>query len=173
MQEVGESGAWREIPYDDAWWPFEARFGFRASVDAAGPPAIDEPHGAVTLDLAPVFDAGPAPFAAGSAAVDAVALRAFVDLLGQDGLEGGDGELVALDWQHPAYRWSPARHALGGGTWRVPVVPDGDYRAHVHPDQVWGTFGHPWQRTLTVWGEPLVATLGAELAAWLPVRRRA
>ncbi len=167
MQDVGESSAWREIPYDDAWWPVEARFGFRASVDESGPPAIDEPHGALTLDLAPVLGAGPAAFAAGCAALDAVALRAFVDLLGDD------GELVALDWQHPAYRWSPARHALAGGPWRVPVLPDGDYYVHARPDLAWGTFGHPWQRTLTVWGEPLVATLGAELAAWLPVRRRA
>lgn len=165
--KVGESDAWREIPYADAWWPFEARFGFRASVDDAGPPAIDEPHGALTLDLSPVFDAGPAAVAAGSAAVDAVALRAFV------GLGGEDAELIALDWQHPSYRWSPVRHAMGEEAWRVRVFPDGDYHAHVHPDLAWGTFGHPWQRTFTVWGEPLVATLGAELAAWLPVRRRA
>lgn len=165
--QVGAGRAWREIPYDDAWWPFEARFGFRASVDAAGPPAIDEPHGALTLDLAPVFEAGPAGFAAGCAAVDAVALRAFVDLVDED------GELLALDWQHPSYRWSPARHALGQQAWAVPVFPDGDYYVHAEPGLAWGTLGHPWQRTLTVWGEPLVATLGAELAAWLPVRRRA
>lgn len=169
MREAGDSSAWRQIPYDDAWWPFEARFGFRASVDAAGPPAIDEPHGSVTVDLSPVVEAGPAAFAAGSAALDAVALRAFIDLIGdEDG-----GELLALDWQHPSYRWSPARHALGEERWRVRVFPDGDYYVHADPDLTWGTFGHPWQRTLTVWGEPLVATLGAELAAWLPVRRRA
>ena len=30
-----------------------------------------------------------------------------------------------------------------------------------------GTFAHPWQQSLTVWGDELVRTLGAELLTWL------
>ncbi len=40
------------------------------------------------------------------------------------------------------------------------------------PDLRWGSFGHPWQQTLTIWGDELVATLGAELLTWLPKHRQ-
>jgi hypothetical protein len=59
--------------------------------------------------------------------------------------------LTALDWQHTAYRYSPERHALAGlALWPVPVFPDGDYYIHFVPGLEWGTFGHPWQQSLTV-----------------------
>lgn len=43
------------------------------------------------------------------------------------------------------------------------LFPDGDYFVHMTADLWWGTFGHPWQQTLTIWGDELVADLGAGL----------
>lgn len=117
----------------------------------------------MTLDLRPVFQNTGPRFAAGASAIDAAALRAFVWLV-------GDEELIALDWQHPAYRYSPARQAISSEAARAPVFPDGDYYVHSTPSFTWGTFGHPWQQTLTIWGRPLLDSLGAELATWLPRR---
>lgn len=156
----GPATTWREVEYDSAWAPFQQRFAFAPEFYERDHPAIRLPDGALVLDLSPVFAPGPR-FASGSAAVDAAAFRAFVWL-------AGDADLVALDWQHPAYRYSPAAHVLQSAEPQVRVFPDGDYYAHMAADLRWGTFGHPWQQTLTIWGDELVASLGAELLTWLP-----
>lgn len=157
--------AWSETPYDDAWRPFTGRFAFHPRYSERELPAIDEPPGALVLDLGRVFSADPARFATGVAAVEASTARVLLDLAGHD-------DLLALDWQHTAYRYSPQRLAVSGLRLPVPVFPDGDYYVHTPDDLRWGTFGHPWQQTLTLWGSELVDTLGVELATWLPVRRR-
>ncbi|MGA5542658.1 DUF2716 domain-containing protein [Mycobacterium sp. NPDC051198] len=54
----------------------------------------------------------------------------------------------------------------------IPVYPDGDYYVHMTSDLRWGTFGHPWQQTLTIWGDELIASLGTELLTWLPRHRQ-
>jgi Protein of unknown function (DUF2716) len=159
--------AWTEIgrdEYDEVWTRFQDRFGFRASTTSDAWPAIDEPTPSVTFDLSLISD-GPQRGAAYDA-VNAEALRAFVSTVADD------EELLALDWQHPAYRFSPSRQAL---TWRpeweVPVYPDGDYFVFLTSDLSLGTFGHPWEQTLCVFGRPLVDSLATTLSTWLSVKR--
>lgn len=159
MEETND--VWREVDYDSAWTPFNERFGFVANYYERDLPASQFPPGSLVIDLGPVFEHNGPRFAAGEAAINAAALRAFVWL-------AEDDELVALDWQHPAYRYSPGRQALSDGIPAIPVFPNGDYFAHMTPDLGWGTFGHPWQQTFTIWGDDLIATLGAELLTWLP-----
>ncbi|MET9884237.1 DUF2716 domain-containing protein [Streptomyces sp. NPDC006430] len=87
------------------------------------------------------------------------------------------GEFVHwLDWQHNGYRYDPRRVGVPG---RPPVpgygtYPNGDYYLHVTHDLRLGTFGHPWEQTLTVWGTSLLPAVEAELTDLLgePVRRR-
>ncbi|MFD6985379.1 DUF2716 domain-containing protein, partial [Streptomyces sp. NPDC059956] len=87
------------------------------------------------------------------------------------------GEFVHwLDWQHDGYRYDPRRVGVPG---RPPVpgygaYPNGDYYLHVTHDLRLGTFGHPWEQTLTVWGISLLPAVEAELTDLLgePVRRR-
>jgi hypothetical protein len=38
----------------------------------------------------------------------------------------------------------------------------------MEPNLRWGTFGHPWQQSLCLWGAELLDSLGAELLTWLP-----
>lgn len=102
-----------------------------------------------------------ARFAAAEAPITAAALRALLWIADEE-------ELTALDWQHIAYRYSPAKHPLADIAWPVPVFPNGDYYVHTTSDLRWGTFAHPWQQSLIIWGEDLVRTLGAELLTWLP-----
>jgi hypothetical protein len=153
---------WREVEYEAAWATFDARFDFKPDFHERSQPAIRLTEGCLVLDLLPVSTHHGSPgFAAGQAAVNAAALRAFVWI--------ADGEeLVALDWNHGAYRYDPARLAIAGGTWVVPVFPNGDYYIHAAHDMRWGTFGHPWQETLCIWGDELVTSLGTELLTWLP-----
>ncbi|MFB7784033.1 DUF2716 domain-containing protein [Streptomyces vinaceus] len=87
------------------------------------------------------------------------------------------GEFVYwLDWQHDGYRYDPRRTDLPGRPPRPGegTYPNGDYYLNVTHDLRLGTFGHPWEQTLTVWGPTLLAAIDAELTDLLgePVRRR-
>jgi hypothetical protein len=166
---VGESPSapevWREIDYASAWAPFDEHFDFKPDFYERVQPAIRLHPDCLVFDLADLFaDPGPR-IAAGTAAITATALRAFVWL-------AGEGEMVALNWNHGAYRYSPAVLAVGFHLdyldWPVPIFPNGDYYAHMDPNLRWGTFGHPWQQSLCLWGAELLDSLGAELLTWLP-----
>ncbi|MET4613081.1 hypothetical protein ABIC28_004081 [Rhodococcus sp. PvR044] len=83
-----------------------------------------------------------------------------------------DPTFVVLDWQHPGYSFDAGTHAATpDAEWRVPVYPNGDYYIFAREGFAEGTFGHPWEQTLCVFGERLVATLGRTLATWLPQKR--
>jgi len=161
--------AWTQLTNrecDLLWRDFETRYTFRAGTTSTSWPAIREPMESVTFDLAPLFDNEGPTFAAGADAINAEALRAFVSVF-------HDEDLFALDWQHPAYRFRPDRWALSSDPeWNIPVFPNGDYYAFFNDDFTSGTFGHPWEQSLCVIGEPLIESLGASLATWLPVLRR-
>ncbi|RVW07237.1 DUF2716 domain-containing protein [Prescottella agglutinans] len=150
---------------DRHWDRFTRRFGFRPGLDESTWPAIAEPIPSMTFDLtapAGVDGAWESRFDA----VNAEALRCFATEFPDD------PTFVVLDWQHPGYRFDAAVHAATRDSeWRVPVYPDGDYYIFVREDLGEGTFGHPWEQSLCVFGERLVSSLGRTLATWLPVIR--
>jgi hypothetical protein len=140
--------------YDEVWDRFRRRFRFRPSTHRF--PGIAEPPGSVTWQLD--FDQ-----ADEVQAVVVAGLRAVVD-----------EELYWLDWQHVGYRFDPHRvDGPGRPPWPGSVHPDGDYYLHVTGDVRLGTFGHPWEDTLCVFGESLVAQVEQPLTALLgaPIRR--
>lgn len=171
--------AWTPIPdYERYWKPFDATFSFRPSY-ADDPmqvphPGITEPPGSVTFSLAPITRSGStARFWAGVHALNAEVLRAFVTVF-------PEGErLVALDWQHPSYWFRPHEHAIAtidaGGidpaAWPMCPFPDGDYHVFCTEDLSSGTFGHPWEQSLCVFGASLVDVLVPTLSTWLPILR--
>ncbi|MGI1807073.1 DUF2716 domain-containing protein [Exiguobacterium sp. TDN 0502] len=70
-----------------------------------------------------------------------------------------EGERVmALDWNHQGY-WIDPRHPFlrnEEGDWMIPAVPDGDYSFFVARDFRWGYLGHPWEHSITMFGEDLI-----------------
>jgi hypothetical protein len=159
--------AWVDVDrneYDALWARFHERFGFRTGVDPDSWPAIHEPSPSVTFDLSIISDG--ARRGAAYDAINSEALRAFVWAMPDR------HELIALDWQHPAYRFVPANQALTWqAEWKIPVYPDGDYFAFLSEDYAEGTFGHPWEQTICVMGERLIDSLARSWATWLPVKR--
>lgn len=157
---------WTELAERDRYWAaFTSKFEFRPSVDISSGPAISEPIPSMTFDLAAPTDTD-AVRASRFDAVNAEALRCFVTDFADD------PSFVVLDWQHPGYRFDASVHATNrDAEWRVPVCPDGDYYIFLREDLGEGTFGHPWEQTLCVFGERLVSSLGRTLATWLPVVR--
>ncbi|WP_439661754.1 DUF2716 domain-containing protein [Lentzea sp. HUAS TT2] len=158
--------AWTEIPdqrYRRLWDEFDQRFQFKPSIYPKDWPSIAEPRGSVTLDLAGIFQ--PDHFEAGCRRVDEVVLASLQRVFDEQ------TALLALDWQHPAYEFRPHRHT-GAFTWPespLSPFPDGDYHIFLTEDMDQGTFGHPWEHTLCVWGDDLVSDLVPELG--LPVKR--
>ncbi|WP_326559089.1 DUF2716 domain-containing protein [Micromonospora sp. NBC_01796] len=150
---------------DEGYWTsFDQRFGFRPGMRSW--PAIREPRPSVTLDLGPIFAGDHVQFAAGADVVNSLALVALVRALDR---ETG---VVVLDWQHQPYRFWPHLFACQPDQqWLTPVFPNGDYYIFLAEDMSTGTFGHPWEQTLCVFGAPLVSALVPMLASWLPVKR--
>jgi hypothetical protein len=159
--------AWEPIPMDvdDRYWtPFHERFAFRPGMESR--PAIDEPRPSVTIDIGPVFAGSHPQFSAAANAVDSLALVALTKVLAPD------TSVVVLDWQHQTYRFWPHRFACQPDQrWPTTVFPNGDYSIFLTDDMSTGTFGHPWEQTLCVFGEQLVSTLAPTLTSWLPVKR--
>ncbi|MBY6352357.1 DUF2716 domain-containing protein [Rhodococcoides corynebacterioides] len=146
-----------------AWARFADKFGeLRPGLHADNWPAIDEPTPSVTFDLRPDTKKAPTMWAAHFDAVNAEAARCLLEV-------ADPPELVVLDWQHPGYRLDLAAHTTAyDATWRVPVYPNGDYYTFALPDFSEGTFGHPWEQSLCVFGPRLVDTLAVTLSTWLP-----
>lgn len=159
--------AWEPIPMDtdDTYWtPFYQRFAFRPGMRSW--PAIDEPRPSVTIDLGHVFAGSHGQFAASADAINSLALMALTRVLDPD------TSVVVLDWQHQTYRFWPHLFACQPDQqWPTTVFPNGDYYIFLTEDMSTGTFGHPWEQTLCVFGEPLVSALVPSLTSWLPVKR--
>lgn len=159
--------AWQPLPDDESLWQrFERDFEFRLEHQRGAGPAIREPAGSVTFDLSPIFHAGDQEaFDAAEHRFNDEVLEAFRRVFAED--------LVVLDWQHPTYRLSPPKLVTPVRGWYLRPFPNGDYYMFLTEDMSQGTFGHPWEQTLCVFGADLVADLVPRLSTWLPVKRRA
>lgn len=85
----------------------------------------------------------------------------------------GESVLV-LDWQHRCFRVQPG--LLAGGErsgWPLSPYPDGDYYIYLAEDFSFGTFGHPWEHTVCLFGAGLLAVADHAVSEvlGLPVRR--
>ncbi|MEU4247735.1 DUF2716 domain-containing protein [Amycolatopsis sp. NPDC026612] len=143
-----------EPEYDDIWSRFEERFAFRP--DTQEFPGITEPAHSATWRLG---------------ALDDPRLDGIVHKGLRASVKPGE-ELYWLDWQHAGYRFDPARVDGAGPRWPGAVIPNGDYYSYLTGDLRLGTFGHPWEATICVFGD-LLTRIDAELTAALgrPIRR--
>lgn len=137
-----------EAEYRRVWDRFSADFGFRPGVNPVTWPAIEEPVASVTWSLASLDDDP-----------DDRRLDRLVQVV-KEGLRSCvpvQGTLFALDWQHDSFRFSP--HLVGGPDQaRSPLspYPDGDYYIFLSDDFRTGSFGHPWEESLCLFGQGLL-----------------
>jgi Protein of unknown function (DUF2716) len=141
---------------DGLWATFTQSFAFRPDYYEKTKPAIQEPKPSVVFDVSAVNDEH----------VDRINAHALQALRNTTSVEA---ELIFLDWQHASFSFNPHDDRIGT---ELPVIPDGDYFILVASDFSYGTFGHPWQETVCVFGERLIDNLPAQLFDELPVVRR-
>ncbi len=149
MADAGLFGdAWEPLSEDEeteVWDRFCQAFAFRPSVHSDKFPGIAEPHRSATWALPPRD-----VVVASESNLHAKMLAAFRETTPADSM------LYALDWQHRCYRFRP--HA-DFDVWMIPVWPDAEYTIFLAPDLSFGTFGHPWEWTLCVFGHGLLTVL--------------
>jgi Protein of unknown function (DUF2716) len=161
--------AWFELDEaerDTIWDRFEHRFAFRPHIRLF--PGFDEPADSTTFSISGVFG-DESRYEQTRRACES----AFVEAV--SGVVASGDFIYALDWQHPAYRFWPHRPIERDecGDWTVPFIPDGDYYCFVDRELRFGTLGHPWEQTLCVFGDQLLAGLEAVFIDLLgsPIRR--
>jgi hypothetical protein len=66
--------------------------------------------------------------------------------------------MYALDFQHPSYWFYPHESFNDNDpeAWLVPVLPDGDYYFFIAEDFTFGSIGHPWEQSISIYGAPLI-----------------
>ncbi|MFE9794343.1 DUF2716 domain-containing protein [Streptomyces goshikiensis] len=77
-------------------------------------------------------------------------------------------QLYSVSWWHPGHRFDPKR--VGGSgqpTWPGAACWEGEYHKLLTRDLRMGTFWHPWEESLCVFGTELLAEVGDELTAAL------
>jgi hypothetical protein len=139
------------------WDRFYAQFDFRPSMHRF--PAITEPAPSVTWNLRSLDD--DPGYSRLDRLVEVVHAR-ITTLV-------GDGSILCLDWQHTGYRVWPSLvgpdniDPPGGPGWPLSPCPDGDYFIYLAEDFRFGTFGHPWEPSLCVFGGGLLDLVEADL----------
>ncbi|MFD7320375.1 DUF2716 domain-containing protein [Streptomyces sp. NPDC059875] len=154
-----------EAEYRRVWDCFYEEFSFRPSMSSFTWPAIKEPVESATWSLA-ALDDDPSD----------ERLDRLVEVV-QQGLAAcvrPQGALFALDWQHTSYRFVPQEvGGPGRPAWPLSPYPDGDYYIYLSEDFRMGSFGHPWEESLCLFGENLLDAVSTEVDKVLgpPIRR--
>ncbi|MCM2990406.1 DUF2716 domain-containing protein [Bacillus safensis] len=136
----------KELKY--VWNTFHREFKFKPSISRF--PGFQVPTPFITYDISTYFE-------------ESSLLHAYEDLeekallVFQEHIRT-DEYMLALDWQHECYWITPygSFEKDEFGEWRVPVLPDGDYYFFLSKEMNWGLLGHPWEQSITIFGEGLI-----------------
>lgn len=143
---------------DAVWQEFDTRFCFRPSIHSIDWPGIREPVPSVTDDIAGVYDLEEQAYVAGLDDLERKLVAALRRVT-------APGECIYfLDWQHSGalvdpHAWEPVTRRPDGRSpeeWFSPFIPNGDYWIFLARDFRFGYFGHPWEKTVCLWGEPFL-----------------
>ncbi|MFI1213245.1 DUF2716 domain-containing protein [Streptomyces sp. NPDC020802] len=146
---------------------FQARFAFKPSYTYY--PSIEEPPDSVTWHVGDVTDACHSYRLRRNVPDDhrVARLQKAVERGLRACVRPGE-QLYSVDWWHQGYRFDPARvGGSGGPTWPGAACWEGDYYMLLTRDLRMGTFWHPWEESLCVFGAELLAEVEHDLTAIL------
>ncbi|MGE8207626.1 DUF2716 domain-containing protein [Heyndrickxia sp. NPDC080065] len=135
--------------YNQIWDRIYTDFKFNPSISKF--PSFKVPHPFITYDISDYFGE--------SDAYDDLEEKALL-VFKENTLF--DEYILALDWQHECYWVNPhlkfERDEFG--EWTIPIFPDGDYYFFIQKDFKWGYLGHPWERSITIFGKEIIEAFG-------------
>lgn len=138
--------------YDQIWERIYRDFKFEPSISEF--PSFKVPYPFITYDVSDYFG-------------ESVDLDAYDDLEERALLVFKENTsfneyILALDWQHECYWVNPnvkfERDEFG--EWIIPIFPNGDYYFFIQKDFKWGFLGHPWEKSITIFGKELINGFG-------------
>jgi hypothetical protein len=141
-----------EKEYDQIWERIYRDFKFEPSISEF--PSFKVPYPFITYDVSDYFG-------------ESVDLDAYDDLEEKALLVFKENTsfneyILALDWQHECYWVNPnvkfERDEFG--EWIIPIFPNGDYYFFIQKDFKWGFLGHPWEKSITIFGKELINGFG-------------
>jgi hypothetical protein len=146
---------------------FQARFAFKPSYTYY--PAIEEPPDSVTWHVGDVTDTRHSYQLRRNLPDDhrVARLQRTIERGLRACVRPGE-QLYSVDWWHQGYRFDPAR--VGGSgqpSWPGAACWEGDYYILLTRDLRMGTFWHPWEESLCVFGAELLAKVEPDLTAIL------
>ncbi|WP_081685095.1 DUF2716 domain-containing protein [Amycolatopsis nivea] len=140
---------------EPAWYWVHDKLRFWPSTFAHDWPGFHEPRPSAAWDLSTgEYDRASAEFRLGPYAVEEHDVARAV-LAALQEVTAEDDWLWVLHWQHQSFKFWPHRMQQNA-PWPVSVFPRGDYHLFLAADFSYGTLGHPWERTLCVFGENLL-----------------
>lgn len=145
-----DSAAWAQAQDSEAerlWDRFDTTFRFHPSMYEL--PGIAEPTPSITYSL--TYEDGTRAEPVWVNRVLLAALRQVTNI---------DDSVLVLDWQHSTHRCRPHHirdDQAPDEMWPTEFYPNGDYHIWLAEDFRYGTFGHPWEPSLCVFGKELLA----------------
>ncbi|MCC7372145.1 MAG: DUF2716 domain-containing protein [Chloroflexi bacterium] len=140
--------AWVELglsEYSEVWNEFTSRFKFAPSMDALESRGYTPPKPFQIYDISKVsiskYD---------SDYIDQEFMNIFMKIVPIGGY------IYALDWHHDSYRVYVHE---GSDPWYISIYPDRDYHIFLSSDMSFGIIGHPWMKTVCVFGEELLGEI--------------
>ncbi len=155
---MNAAAAWEplsRVADEPAWYWVHDKLRFWPSTFAHDWPGFHEPSPSAAWDLSTgEYDRASAEFRLGPYAVEEHDVARAV-LAALQEVTAEDDWLWVLHWQHQSFKFWPHRMQQNA-PWPVSVFPRGDYHLFLAADFSYGTLGHPWERTLCVFGENLL-----------------
>lgn len=130
--------ALESLEYESVWDEFDRRFTFRPSVKTF--PGINEPSDSITFRFVESDD---------ESMVDELQISIFRALRACNAFAH---EVYYLDWQHECYQ---IEEPIKDNVW-ANGFPDGDYAVFLANEMSIGSFGHPWEYSICLFGESFV-----------------
>ncbi|GEC88155.1 DUF2716 domain-containing protein [Brevibacillus brevis] len=131
-----------DVQYRLVWGRFYKDFNFKPSVHSSDWPSFHLPIPFVTFDITEYTDED----------IDDLEEKCVTNLRA---VTGSDEFIYALDWHHDCYLYNPHLENSNASR-RIGFYPDGDYSFYLHKDFKWGYLGHPWEQSISIFGEELI-----------------
>lgn len=138
--------------YRYIWDTFYKKFNFNPSIHENDFPGILEPTPSATYSIARIYESGEKEFEKLSKDLNDRFLQLFKSLTDQDTW------VYALEWQKTSYKFFPHRpfELDEWDEWVIPILPNGDYYIFLEKNLEFGVFGHPWEKTMCIFGTKLI-----------------
>ena len=147
--------AWEPLPadqYETLWVAVDKEFAFKPHIKDF--PGFAEPAQSITFFIGHIYGE-PERYSRLVLDLSEKFLCAFQACTKRDEF------LNVLDWQHPSYRFWPHSpfHFQSEEEWLIPILPNGDYYLFLEPNHSFGVLGHPWEKTMCIFGESLLEAI--------------